>query len=91
MVTLAAPRQPFIDGKYVSGDGPTLAVENPATEETIAEVETASTGQIEQAIGAARRTFDDGVWANTPAAERVAVVRRMAEYLARGVRCSSTP
>ena len=54
MVALVEPRRPFIDGKYVPGDGPSLAVENPATEETIAEVETASTEQIEQAIGAAR-------------------------------------
>ena len=66
---------PFIDGKYVPGDGPMLAVENPATEATIAEVETASTEQIEQAIGAARRSFDDGVWSDTPASERAAVVR----------------
>ena len=82
MVALVEPRRPFIDGKYVRGDGPTLAVENPATEATIAEVETASTAQIEQAIGAARRSFDDGVWSDTPARERAAVVRRMAEYLA---------
>jgi aldehyde dehydrogenase (NAD+) len=82
MVVLVEPRQPFIDGKYVAGDGPALAVENPATEATIAEVETASTAQIEQAIGAARRSFDDGVWANAPASQRAAVVRRMAEYLA---------
>ncbi len=82
MVALVEPRQPFIDGKYVTGDGSPLAVENPATEETIAEVETASTAQIEQAIGAARRTFDDGVWANLAASQRAAVVRKMAEYLA---------
>ena len=81
MVGIVEPRRPFIDGKYVPGDGPALAVENPATEETIAEVETASTEQIEQAIGAARRSFDDGVWSEMPAADRAAVVRRMAEYL----------
>jgi len=42
MVALVAPRQLFIDGKYVTGEGEPLAVENPATEATIAEVETAS-------------------------------------------------
>jgi acyl-CoA reductase-like NAD-dependent aldehyde dehydrogenase len=82
MVALVEPRRPFIDGKYVPGDGDPLAVENPATEQTIAEVETASTAQIEQAIGAARRSFDDGVWSELPARERAAVVARMAEYLA---------
>ena len=32
MNALVEPRQSFIDGKYVAGDGPTLAVENPAAE-----------------------------------------------------------
>jgi acyl-CoA reductase-like NAD-dependent aldehyde dehydrogenase len=81
MGAIVEARQSFIDGKYVTGDGPALAVENPATEAIIAEVESASLEQIEQAIGAARRTFDDGVWANVPASQRSAVVRRMAEYL----------
>ena len=77
MVALVEPRRPFIDGKYVPGDGPTLAVENPATEETIAEVETASTEQIEQAIGAARRTLRRRrVERARPRRERAAVVRR---------------
>ncbi len=82
MPELVAPRQPFVDGKFVPGDGPTLAVESPATEETIAEVETASVPQIEQAIHAARRTFDAGTWADVPARERAAVLLRMAEHLA---------
>ncbi|MDQ1447931.1 MAG: hypothetical protein QOC79_902, partial [Actinomycetota bacterium] len=60
MGAIVEARQSFIDGKYVTGDGPALAVENPATEAIIAEVESASLEQIEQAIGAARRTFDDG-------------------------------
>ena len=81
MVALVEPRKPFIDGKYVSGDGPALVVENPATEAIIADVETASLEQIEGAIGAARRSFDDGVWAGMPATDRAAVVRRMAQYL----------
>ena len=50
MVAMVEPRRPFIDGKYVPGDGPALAVENPATEETIAEVETASTEQETAAL-----------------------------------------
>ena len=82
MTELAAGRQPFIDGKYVAGDGPALAVENPATEATLAEVETASTPQIEAAITAARHSFDDGVWSGATPAERAAVLHRMADYLA---------
>ena len=92
MVALVEPRRPFIDGKYVPGDGPTLAVENPATEETIAEVETASTAQIEQAIGAARRSFDDGVWSET--ARRASAPPSCGAWPSTsptGATCSSTP
>ncbi|MCU1458987.1 MAG: Aldehyde Dehydrogenase [Actinomycetia bacterium] len=81
MVDLVTQRSPFIDGKFISGDGPALEVVNPATEEVIATVETVSLGQLEGAIQTARRTFDEGVWANTPAVERAKVVTRMAEYL----------
>jgi aldehyde dehydrogenase (NAD+) len=74
-------RQPFVDGKFVTGDGPPLQVENPATEETVAEVETTSRQQAEQAILAARRSFDDGVWANLPARERARVLDAMTDHL----------
>ena len=91
MVALVEPRRPFIDGKYVPGDGPPLAVENPATEETIAEVETASTAQIEQAIGAARRSFDDGVWSDDAGARtRRGRARAWPSTSPTGATCSST-
>jgi len=79
--TMIASRQPYIDGKTVAGEGQPLAVENPATEEIIAEVETCSVGQIESAIQAARTSFDSGEWANTPKRERCDAVARMGQYL----------
>jgi len=73
-------RQPYIDGKFVVGDGPPLAVENPATEEVVATVETTSVAQVEQAVMAARRAFDTGEWAWADRRERVAAVLRMADW-----------
>jgi acyl-CoA reductase-like NAD-dependent aldehyde dehydrogenase len=73
-------RQPYIDGKFRVGDGPALRVENPATEETVAEVETCTPSQTEEAIAAARRSFDDGTWARADRRERADAVARMAAY-----------
>jgi acyl-CoA reductase-like NAD-dependent aldehyde dehydrogenase len=80
-MTLLGARQPFIDGKFVTGDGPPLHVENPATEQVIADVETSTSAQAEQAIFAARRSFDDGVWSGLAPRERVAVLERFVEFL----------
>ena len=59
---IADIRQSYVDGRFVRGDGPPLAVENPATEETVAEVETLTVAQMEEAIMASRRAFDSGGW-----------------------------
>ncbi|MFZ4585366.1 MAG: aldehyde dehydrogenase family protein [Acidimicrobiia bacterium] len=81
MPQLVQSRQPYIDGKYLSGDGPEIQVEHPADESIIATVESVSEGQIEQAITAARRSFDDGVWANLSKHDRIAALKKMAGYL----------
>ena len=78
--TIVAVRQPYIDGKFRIGDGPPLQVENPATEEAVAEVETCTAGQTEEAILAARRSFDDGIWARAGRNERVAAIEHLAEF-----------
>ena len=54
----------LIAGEQVEGDGDRLAVENPATEQTVAEVGTASAEQVDAAIAAAREAFAG--WAATP-------------------------
>jgi aldehyde dehydrogenase (NAD+) len=78
---IAEIRQSYVNGQFVRGDGPPLAVENPATEETVAEVETLTVAQMEQAVLAARRAFDDGGWSGLRREERVEKVLAMGEYL----------
>ena len=73
-------RQPFIDGKFRVGDGPALAVENPATEEVFAEVETCSADQVEEAILAARRSFEAGTWAGADGRDRAAAMVAVASF-----------
>jgi aldehyde dehydrogenase (NAD+) len=80
----AFSQQLYIDGRRTDGAGRAgLAVENPATEETIAEVPLASVADVRQAIEAARRAFDDGPWPRMRPAERGAVLLRMAAEMER--------
>ncbi len=77
---IVAVRQPYIDGKFRVGDGPALAVENPATEEIFAEVETCSGEQVEEAILAARRSFEAGTWAGADRRDRAAAMVAMSSF-----------
>jgi len=63
----------------VPGEGEPLAVENPATEETVAELKVASTEQVDAAIATAREASRG--WANTPALERGEMLHEAATRL----------
>jgi aldehyde dehydrogenase (NAD+) len=78
---LVAARRPFVDGQWVDGEGGELVVESPATEQPIATVEAASIAQVERAIGAARRAFDEGPWPRLTPQERIAAVLRLSDAL----------
>lgn len=78
---LADIRKSYVNGQFVQGQGTPLAVENPATEETIAEVETLTVSQMEEAVLSARRAFDSGIWSGLQREERVEKVLAIGEYL----------
>lgn len=78
---LVTVRQPYIDGRWIAGQGGVMAVSSPASEEVVADVETATREQTEAAILAARRAFDEGPWPRWFPGERIAAVERMAEAL----------
>ena len=74
----------FIDGEWTSGaSGATSSVINPFDQGPIAEVDVADDVDVERAIQAARRAFDDGGWSGTSATERGALLNRVAELLQR--------
>lgn len=76
MTDLVAARRPFVDGQWVAGEGPELAVSSPATEEVVAVVEGASPAQAEAAVLAARRAFDSGPWPRLEPGARIDAVAR---------------
>jgi acyl-CoA reductase-like NAD-dependent aldehyde dehydrogenase len=69
----------LIGGEQVAGDGGSLAVENPATEETVATVGLPSAEQLDAAVAAASEAFPG--WAGTPAVERGEMIHEVAARL----------
>jgi acyl-CoA reductase-like NAD-dependent aldehyde dehydrogenase len=66
----------LIRGEQVAGEGTAIEVENPTTEETVAEVGAASPDQLDAAIAAAREAARG--WAATPAVERAELLHEVA-------------
>ena len=82
---MADALQNFIDGRWVDAvDGSRLDVFNPATGEVIATAPDSKPEDVERAIDAARRTFDDSAWwPGTPERERGRILLRAAEIVDR--------
>jgi aldehyde dehydrogenase (NAD+) len=82
MTENSVQREPrlYIGGEWTPGGGADLEVENPATEEVTGVVTQASAEDVEAAVAAARAAFPG--WADTPVAERAALLRRVRELLA---------
>ena len=82
---MADALQNFIDGKWVDArDGERFDVFDPATGEVIATAPDSQAVDVEVAVDAARRTFDDGGWwPGTPARERGRILLRAAEIVRR--------
>lgn len=74
--------QMYIDGQFVeSAGGKSFPVYDPSTEEVIAECPAGNAQDVDRAVAAARRTFDDGAWTSTTAQERGRILFRIAEKL----------
>ncbi|RVX46812.1 aldehyde dehydrogenase (NAD+) [Nonomuraea polychroma] len=69
----------FINGEFVDGSGPTFKTINPATEESLAEISTATSDDVDRAVQAARKAF--GVWSALPGAERAKYLFRIARII----------
>jgi betaine-aldehyde dehydrogenase len=69
----------LIDGEWVAASsGRTFKVMNPATGEAMAEAPDAQAADVDRAVAAARRAFDEG-WRDVTAQERGRILFRLAE------------
>jgi succinate-semialdehyde dehydrogenase/glutarate-semialdehyde dehydrogenase len=74
------PTKLYIDGQWVDGsEGETIAVEDPATEETLVEVASGNRDDAFKALEAA--TAAQKAWGATPAMERAEILRRAYELM----------
>jgi aldehyde dehydrogenase (NAD+) len=72
----------YIDGEWTDATGGgTFDVLNPATEEVVARAPNGTGADMQRAIAAARRAFDDGPWPRTTPRERSAVLQRLLDAL----------
>lgn len=76
-----------VKGLYINGEsipsvsGRTFNVINPATEEVIAEVSEAQAEDIDIAVQAARKAFDEGEWTKMDTAVRAHLIYRFADLI----------
>jgi gamma-glutamyl-gamma-aminobutyraldehyde dehydrogenase len=85
MVIAATPTfrtDAFIDGAFRPAlSGARFVTENPATGRPLAEIAAGDAADIDLAVRAARRAFDDGRWSRRSPAERKAVLLSFADLL----------
>ncbi|HLT15987.1 MAG TPA: aldehyde dehydrogenase family protein, partial [Acidimicrobiales bacterium] len=75
----------FIGGRWVDPAGSdVIEVISPHTEEVVGRVPEGTTADIDRAVAAARRAFDEGEWPRMSPEERIAAVQRFSDaYAAR--------
>ena len=79
---LGAPRQLFINGQWAdSASGRTFETPNPATGETLARVAEGEAEDIDRAVKAARRAFDEGPWGRMTPSERGRIIWRIGDLI----------
>ena len=72
----------YINGRFVSArDGSVREFLNPADNTRIGEAAESSEADMEAAILAARKAFDEGPWPRTPAQERAAKLFKLAALI----------
>jgi aldehyde dehydrogenase (NAD+) len=76
--------QLYVDGQWVASTGEaTIDVVNPTTRGVVAQVPQGTAEDVELAVAAARRAFDD--WSQTPVRKRATVLRTVSDEISRRV------
>jgi phenylacetaldehyde dehydrogenase len=75
-------RQLFIDGRWVdAASGETFVTPNPATGEGLATVASGEAEDIDRAVRAARRAFEDGPWSRLTPSERGRLIWKIGDLI----------
>ncbi|WP_159981768.1 MULTISPECIES: aldehyde dehydrogenase [unclassified Novosphingobium] len=80
---IARPFGHFIAGTWEDQRNEPIEVLNPATAQPIGTIASGDTDDIDRAVAAARRAFENPSWAKMPAAERERMLLRLADLIER--------
>ncbi|MBI4261643.1 MAG: gamma-aminobutyraldehyde dehydrogenase [Actinobacteria bacterium] len=81
MATTVKTYRMFVGGEWVDAEsGETQTITSPATGEVLAEVPRASAGDVDRAVRAARRAFEE-TWSEATPAERQAALLKLADLI----------
>jgi formyltetrahydrofolate dehydrogenase len=76
------PCQLFIDGKFIDATGgKVLKCINPSNEELICDVQSAAVEDVNKAVAAAKKAFEDGEWSKISARERGMLLYKLADLM----------
>jgi phenylacetaldehyde dehydrogenase len=79
---IGTDRQLFIDGEWVAAaEGRTFTTPNPATGEDLATIAEGDAEDIDRAVKAARRAFEDGPWSRMTPSERGRIIWRIGDLI----------
>ncbi len=79
---LNGPKKLLINGQFVeAASGKTFETLNPATGEVLARVAEGDQEDVNRAVAAARKAFDEGPWPHISAAERTSIIWKLADLI----------
>jgi phenylacetaldehyde dehydrogenase len=79
---IGSPHQLFINGQWVdAASGKTFETPNPATGETLARVAEGDAEDINRAVKAARRAFEESPWSRMTPSERGRIIWRIGDLI----------
>ena len=79
---LSKPRGLLIDGRWMpAASGRTFEVRDPSSDQVIAAVAMGEAADVDRAVQAARRAFDDSTWSRMKPVERERILHRLADLI----------
>ena len=79
---LKTPRKLLVDGKWVDAQsGKTFDVFNPATDQVIGQVAEGEAADVDLAVAAARKAFDQGPWSKLTASQRSRLIWKIGDLI----------
>ncbi|SLK10164.1 aldehyde dehydrogenase family protein [Novosphingobium mathurense] len=81
---LSLPREHFVDGRHLASTGQDrFETIDPATMAVLGDLPQGTAADVDVAVAAARRSFEQGVWSRVTPLHRKAVLLRLAELIER--------